>query len=155
MPSIRKTDYCNKCDKKDVYGGCLKTDGHPSEGMCIAAEWIKQNGYDGFLCMKQELIDEINKLNIKNLVVHDLNLLNGSYVNLEYPLPNGQSVKLLKDNNIYLGNQIEIPGNERCYGVVTDHDFLLVCEYGCNGADPQIVMYKRLDFTGTIRSISE
>ena len=26
--------------------------------------------------------------------------LNGFYVNLEYPLPNGQSVKLLEDNKV-------------------------------------------------------
>ena len=59
--------------------------------------------------------------------------LNGFYVNLEYPLPNGQ----------YLGNQIEIQGSGRCYGIVADEKYLLVCEYGCGGADPQIVVYKR------------
>lgn len=69
--------------------------------------------------------------------------LNGFYVNLEYPLPNGQSVKLLEDNKVYLGNQIEIQGSGRCYGIVADEKYLLVCEYGCEGADPQIVVYKR------------
>ena len=69
--------------------------------------------------------------------------LNGFYVNLEYPLPNGQSVKLLEDKKVYLGNQIEIPGSCRCYGIVADEKYLLVCEYGCGGADPQIVVYKR------------
>ena len=69
--------------------------------------------------------------------------LNGFYVNLEYPLPNGQSVKLLEDNKVYLGNQIEIQGSGRCYGIVADEKYLLVCEYGCGGADPQIVVYKR------------
>ena len=69
--------------------------------------------------------------------------LNGFYVNLEYPLPNGQSVKLLEDNKVYLGNQIEIQGSNRCYGIVADEKYLLVCEYGCGGADPQIVVYKR------------
>ena len=69
--------------------------------------------------------------------------MNGFYVNLEYPLPNGQSVKLLEDNKVYLGNQIEIQGSGRCYGIVADEKYLLVCEYGCGGADPQIVVYKR------------
>ena len=68
--------------------------------------------------------------------------LNGFYVNLEYSLPNGQSVKLLEDNKVYLGNQIEIQGSGRCYGIVADEKYLLVCEYGCGGADPQIVVYK-------------
>ena len=33
--------------------------------------------------------------------------------------------------------------SERCFGVVADETFILVCEYGCNGADPEIVLYKR------------
>ena len=57
---------------------------------------------------EEMLIEEINGLGIKNLQVKALNLLNGFYVNLEYPLPNGQSVRLLEDNNVYWGNQIEI-----------------------------------------------
>lgn len=93
--------------------------------------------------MKETLIAEFNALEIQNLQVNDLNLLNGFYVNLEYPLTNGQSVKLLEDNRVYWGNQIEIPGSERCYGIVADDKYLLVCEYGCNGTEPQIVVYKR------------
>ena len=29
------------------------------------------------------------------------------------------------------------------YGVVANEDFILVCEYGCNGCDPEIVLFKR------------
>lgn len=89
------------------------------------------------------MVQEFNSLGIKDLKVKDLNLLNGFYVNLEYPLPNGQSVKLLEDDKVYLGNQIEIPGSSRCYGIVADEEFLLVCECGCYGTAPQIVVYKR------------
>ncbi len=78
------------------------------------------------------------------LQVNDLELLNGFFVNLEYTLPNGQLVKFLKDNNVYLGNQIEIPKSDRCYGLVADELYLLVCEYGCEGADPEIVLYKKI-----------
>lgn len=92
---------------------------------------------------KEKLIQEFNSLRIKDLQVNDLNLLNGFYVNLEYLLPNGQSVKLLEDNKIYLGNQIEIPETGRCYGMAADEEYLLVCEYGCDGADPQIIVYKK------------
>jgi len=62
---------------------------------------------------------------------------------LEYVLPNGEGIKLLNDNDVYLGNQIEKPNSDRCYGVVTDSKYLLVCEYGCNGLNPEIVSYKR------------
>ena len=82
-------------------------------------------------------------MGIDGLMLQDLNLLRGAYINLEYTLANGQKIKLLKDNDIYLGNQIERAGNECCYGVAVDETFIPVCKYGCNGADPEIVLYKR------------
>ena len=45
---------------------------------------------------------------------------------------------------MYLGNQVECQDKEgRCYGMIACVDFLLVCEYGENGTDPEIVLYKR------------
>ena len=82
-------------------------------------------------------------MGIDGLMLQDLNLLRGAYINLEYTLANGQKIKLLKDKDIYLGNQIERAGNECCYGVAADETFIPVCKYGCNGADPEIVLYKR------------
>ena len=52
-------------------------------------------------------------------------------------------VRFLKDDDIYLGNQVERADSDRCYGVVANEDFILVCEYGCNGSDPEIVLYTR------------
>lgn len=143
MQSFCGTDCCSKCSRLAECGGCKNVKGHPFGGNCIAAECIEQEGEKGFLRFKKCLISEINALGIKGLEVRDLNLLNGDFVNLEYPLANGQTVKLLKDNNVYLGNQIEVSGKERCYGVVADKKYILVCEYGCNGADPEIIMYKK------------
>lgn len=40
-------------------------------------------------------------------------------------------------------SQTEYPNSERCYGIAADKEYLLVCEYGCMGADPEIVLYKR------------
>ena len=143
MLSICGTDCCCKCNKKEECGGCIKTDGHPFGGTCIAAEYIKQTDLEAFQIYKNILIHEFNSLGIQNLKINDLYLLNGCYINLEYHLPSGQSVKLLEDNNVYLGNQVEIPGQDRCYGLAADHHYLLVCEYGCEGKDPQIILYKK------------
>lgn len=95
------------------------------------------------MCDVNTLIEEFNALGIPHLRIESLNRLNGSFVNLEYQLANGQRVKLLEDNNVYWGNQVEIPGSDRCYGLVADEKYLLVCEYGCGGAEPEIVIYKR------------
>ena len=141
--SLCKTDWCSQCPQKEACGGCIETDGHPFGGSCLAAQWIKKEGFQAYQARKQRLIDEINALGIRDLRVTDLNILNGSYINLEYRLPNGQTVKLLEDNRTYWGSQIEIPENGRCYGVAADDEYLLVCEYGCGGADPQIVLYRR------------
>ena len=143
MQSLCGTNCCSKCSRRVECGGCQNVKGHPFGGSCIAAECIEQDGKNGFLRFKERLISEINALEIKGLEVSDLNLLNGFFVNLEYLLANGQTVKLLKDNNVYLGNQIEVFGKERCYGVVADKNYILVCEYGCNGADPEIILYKK------------
>lgn len=143
MLSLCGADCCRECSRKEDCGGCVKTDRHPFKGRCIAAEYVKQGGMETFLRKKETLIKEFNSLGIPHLHVDDLELLNGFFINLEYPFPNGQSVKLFEDNNVYFGNQIEIPGNDRCYGLAADDRYLLVCEYGCEGADPQIVMYKR------------
>ena len=134
--------YCGnncreKCDSYSECGGCEACAGHPFGGSCVA-----ERNRD-FSELKQRLIDEINAFGIGGLIVDDLNLLTGAYVNLEYPLSNGTTVKFLNDKDIYLGNQIEQQDSERCYGVVADEKSILVCTYGCNGADPEIVLYKR------------
>lgn len=92
---------------------------------------------------KQAIIAELHALGIPGLRLTDLNLLNGGYVNLTYPLPGGGTARFLRDNDVYWGNQIEVPGSERCYGVVANAQFLLVCTYGCNGADPELVCYRK------------
>ena len=131
------TECCKSCGRFAECGGCEKCAGHPFGGSCIA-----ERNKD-FFSLKHSLIEEINALGISGLHVDNLNLLFGAYVNLEYPLSNGATVSFLSNENIYLGNQIERADSERCYGVVADETFILVCEYGCNGAEPEIVLYKR------------
>ena len=79
--------------------------------------------------------------------IDSLNPLNGSFVNLAYPMPNGKSVKLLDDNDFYLGNQVECEFNDgeiiRCFGIVANMNFILVSEYGANGDNPELILYKR------------
>ena len=143
MASICGVDCCSECNRRKECGGCVETNGRPFGGKCIAANCIKSGGLEEFARVKEMLIEEINGLGIENLQVEDLNLLNGFYINLEYLLANGQSVKLLEDKNIYWGNQIEIPGSDRCFGVAADENYLLVCEYGCGGSEPKIILYKK------------
>ena len=98
-----------------------------------------------FEALKKQLIEELNALHIPGLPqVEKLNALVGSYVNLSYPLPGGACVKFLDDQTTYLGNQLESElGGDRCFGVLACPDFLLVCSYGENGADPELLLYKK------------
>ena len=104
---------------------------------------LSDNGQ--FEAFKKQLIEEINELNIAGMPkVESLNALVGKYVNLEYRLPNGASVKFLDDQTTYLGNQLESEfGGERCFGVLANMDFILVCTYEAEGADPELVLYKK------------
>lgn len=94
---------------------------------------------------KKVLISEINTLGIEGLPpVTALNALVGKYVNLAYPLPSGFTAKFLDDNTTYLGNQLESEfGGDRCFGVLANMDFILISTYGCEGVDPELVLYKK------------
>jgi transcriptional regulator with XRE-family HTH domain len=98
-----------------------------------------------FEAMKQQLIDEINALQIEGMPkLEHLNALVGGYVNLAYPLPSGEKVKFLDDHTTYLGNQLEPEfGGERCFGVLANMDFILIATYGADGADPELLVYKK------------
>ena len=143
MLSLCGLDCCAACPQRAACGGCRETQGHPFGGTCVAAACVERGGMEAWESWKHAAMAELNALGIPDLQIDSLVPLNGFYVNLEYRLPNGQAVKLLEDNKVYLGTQIERPGRERCYGVIADEAYLLVCEYGCNGADPEIVCYKR------------
>lgn len=94
---------------------------------------------------KVQLIKEINELRIEGMPkVEKLNALVGGFVNLEYRLPNGIAVKFLDDSKTYLGNQLPCEfGKGRCFGVIANMDFLLVCTYEENGENPELVLYKK------------
>ena len=103
-------------------------------------------GQEKFEEFKRQIMDEFNTLlHIEGLPkVEELHVLPGSFVNLEYRLPNGQMVKFLDDHATYLGNQLECAfGGERCFGIAANMDFLLVCTYEENGANPELVIYKK------------
>ena len=98
-----------------------------------------------FEAFKQELIDEINALHIEGMPkVNKLNALVGAYVNLEFQLPSGMKARFLDDRTTYLGNQLETALDDgRCFGVLANMDFILICTYGAEGADPELVLYKK------------
>lgn len=106
-------------------------------------EQLSDNGQ--FEQFKSQLIKEINDLHIEGLPkVEKLNALVGKYVNLGYTLPNGKTVKFLNDEKTYLGNQLECEfGGDRCFGILADMSFLLVCTYEKNGENPELVLYKK------------
>lgn len=98
-----------------------------------------------FEAFKKQLIREINDLHIEGMPkVEKLNALIGSFVNLAFPLPNGAKVKFLDDQTTYLGNQLESEfGGDRCFGILANMDFILICTYKAQGADPELVLYKK------------
>ncbi len=97
-----------------------------------------------FDAFKKQLVEEINALGIPGMPkVESLNALVGSYVNLAYPLPGGAAVKFLDDGTTYLGTQLEVPGEERCFGVLANADFILICTYAEGGTEPELLLYKK------------
>ena len=137
--------HCQDCRSKEHCRGCAATGGRPFGGACVAAEYIKVGGRDRYAAFKQTLLAEINTLLEANGIppAEALYELSGAFVNLPYPLPNGDKVKMLDDAKVYLGVQIEAPGTDFCFGVVADTTFILVSRYGVNGSDPELLVYQK------------
>ena len=159
--------YCKWCyadgeymysDMDDLIEVCvrnMKSDEHSEneiraylKGMLPKLDyWKKYKELDNekFEEFKKQLIDEINDLHIEGMPkLEKLNALVGSYVNLAYRLPNGNTVKFLDDNATYLGNQLECEfGGNRCFGILANMDFILICTYEENGDNHELLIYKK------------
>ena len=136
---------CESCPSKEGCKGCVATCVSPFGGRCVAAEYIKVGGLEAYRQFKQKLTEEVNALLVAEGLgaVDALFELVGAYVNLAYPMPSGDTVKLLNDKNIYLGAQIEFADLGVCYGVVADTGFILLCSYSKDGAEPELMVYRK------------
>lgn len=145
---------CDKCEMVDECNGCDASSGKPFGKDCMIAECCHKRGKNSCAevsadacvdcSLKKQLIDEFNALKIEDMEeVTDLNALRGAFVNLEYALPSGQRIKIWDDDKIYLGNQLGKKNSDRCYGITADVNYLMVCEYGENGADAEIILFKK------------
>lgn len=137
MTTTPEKDRCPGCPGPAI-GGC-----GAAGGSCVAADWLRLGGEAELTRRRRVLLEEIGQLGIEGLAVQTLNLLSGAFVNLDYPLPGGGTARLLRDDRVYWGCQVERPGCERCCGLVADDGFVLVCEYGCGGRDPELLLYKK------------
>ena len=141
---------CNNCGygKKRGCGGCKKTAGCPFGRKCFVAQYILTGGKENYEQFKIQLMHEINQFHIPGMpTIEELNPLNGEFVNLTYTLPNGKQIQYLDDQDIYLGTQVECEFNDgenlRCFGIVANMDFILISEYGTNGDNPELIVYKK------------
>lgn len=128
---------CTQCPLHTACAGCTETDGCPFGEPCMVAAQCKNGTLDTF---KQKLIDAFGAVGVE---VTELFPLKGSFINMTYTLPGGQVTQFWNDNKIYLGNQLPKSGTDRCYGIAADDTYLMVCKYGQNGADAQLVLFKR------------
>ena len=141
---------CEECDllKSKKCKGCRNTNGCPFGKKCWIAKYIEIGGKENFYILKNQLIEEFNSLNVIGMSkINELYPLHGSFVNLEYTLPNLKKVNFLNDDEVYLGNQVECDFNDdeikKCFGLIANMNFILVCEYEENGNNPEIIIYKK------------
>lgn len=128
--------------------GCIVFKGCPFGKQCFIYKYIKTGGIENYEIFKKQLMDEFNSLNVPGMPkIDDLYAINGSYVNIAYPMPSGYEVKLLDDKEIYLCNQVECEFNDgqliKCFGLVAGMDFSLVAEYGENCTNPELIVFRK------------
>jgi hypothetical protein len=52
--------------------------------------------------------------------------------------------KFLDDQTTYLGNQLQSEiVEDLCFGVLANMDFILICTYEKDGANPELILYKK------------
>lgn len=141
---------CTACEKfkNNKCKGCNNTKGCPFGKKCWIAKYIEIGGTENFEKLKKQIIEEFKSLSIAGMPeIKELYPLQGTYINLEYILPNGQKIKYLLDDEVYLGNQVECEFNDdkikKYYGLVANMSFLLICEYEKNNKNPEIIIYKK------------
>lgn len=142
---------CTGCELRENCSGCAVTKGYPFSGGCVLAACCLGNGYEHCgechkeQCrMKEQVMEEFRMLGIEDMEeITGLNACKGSYINLAYPFPGGQEVKLLDDEKIYLGNQLAKKGSSRFYGIAADESCLLVSEYDADGSNAELIIYKK------------
>jgi len=91
--------------------------------------------------MKKIFIEEVNAPGLPELQIDNLYVLQGSFINQPYTI-NGNTFTLFDDKAFYWGNQIE-KKDGRCYGIACNEQYIVVSEYGKDGADAELVIMKR------------
>lgn len=138
---------CAECAYAKDCKGCAETKGCPFGKQCFIAKYILTGGLENYELFKKGIISEVNALGIGGMQkVTELYPLVGSFINLEYPMPNGKTIKLLSDDEVYLGAQVENlfdDSGKSCYGIIARESFIIVCEYGENCVNPELVVFKR------------
>ena len=135
---------CGKCGFKADCKGCEETCGRPFGGGCVAAEYISARGREEYGEFKKALLGEVNAvLSGCGMPAADgLHELPGFFIDLAYPLPNGEAVRFLDGKKVYLAAQIELGDAGLCCGVVADTEFILVCRYGPEGSESELIAYR-------------
>ncbi len=142
---------CSGCSFRERCKGCEASCGSPFGGGCVAAEHILAGGKEEYARFKGMLLGELNGL-LRGLGLPEaeaLHELPGFFINLPFPLPGGGEARFLSDGRVYLGTQIAAGGGERCIGAAADGDFLLVCSYGAEGADPALLAFVKRSGPGS------
>lgn len=146
MPTSLCGICCDACPQKESCPGCVETNGRPYGHPCFIADYILKGGMEEYRAFCAKLIDEINALAIPGMEkVTTLYPLVGHFVNLAYPLPNGETAKFLKDDEVYLGAQVRNLFDESgksCYGVIAREGFILLSEYEESGVNPTLLLFQ-------------
>lgn len=80
-------------------------------------------------------------MGIADLHVSNLYVLQGSFINQPY-LFNSNTIQLFDNQAFYWGIQVQKPDG-RCFGIACCERYIVVSEYGKDGADEEIVLLKR------------
>lgn len=150
-----KYKYTSMKDLIDFCAGNMATDDFPAEQIRAHMShllptldyWKKYEAIGGqemFDKFKSTIINEINELHVDGMPpVPSLDNVSGKLINYSYRMPSGESVKLLKDDAIYLACELECEfGGDLRFGAIASMDFILVFTHDKNNENTELVIFK-------------
>ena len=83
---------CAQCPSREECKGCAETRGCPFGRQCFLAKYMIDFGQEKLAALQQAIMEEVNGLHIPTMKpVEALYPMRGSFVNLPYRLPSGQT----------------------------------------------------------------
>ena len=94
---------------------------------------------------QEKILNRLQTLGFPELAgIDHLNEFDGSFLNLKAKLPNGQTAQILDNNKRYFAIEVELEGQQKCWGVAADDQQIAIFTYAAGGTDAELIAWVKI-----------